>query len=152
MRQLRNLRIPAALAAAAATVTLTAGAASASPTHHHPTGGSVTSSYSCTKEKIDGRYYENCTLNVVFTGPAGAWTMHIQTPRREKLTDFAWQVNDSSELGSTAPQTKYAPLTVTGYPDDYADGILPGQTATGWFSFDAPMGKPLPRVSIQLTQ
>ena len=58
MRQLRNLRIPAALAAAAATVTLTAGAASASPTHHHPTGGSVTSSYSCTKEKIDGRYYD----------------------------------------------------------------------------------------------
>lgn len=58
---------------------------------------------------------KDCMVNVTFTGPSGAWTLHIQTPRPEKLTNFAWQVNDSSEMGSTAPQTKYAPLTVSGY-------------------------------------
>jgi len=113
------------------------------------TAPSVTSSYSCHKVKIGGHHYEGCRLNAVFTGPSGAWKVYFQTPRREKLVNFAWQVNDSSEMGSTAPQVKYAPLTISGYPDDYANGILPaGKSSTGWFTFDAPVNEPLPRAWI----
>ena len=77
--------------------------------------------------------------------------MNFWTPRPETLTDFAWGATDSSALGSWAPQTKYAPLTVHGYPDIYPGGILPpGQTATAEFIFDVPGSQPLPRVSVRL--
>lgn len=162
---MRKIRIPAVLAAAAIPVCAAAAiitasqAAQASTTYHHPVGPAVVSSYSCTPYVTGYDRHghplmgKDCMVNVIFTGPSGAWTLYIQTPRREKLTDFAWQANDSSEMGSTAPQTKYAPLTVSGYPDDYATGILPaGEMASGWFNFLVPAGERVPTVSIQATR
>ncbi len=113
------------------------------------TAPSVTSSYSCHKVKIGGHHYEGCTLKVAFTGPMGAWKVYFQTPRREKLANFSWQVDDSSEMGSTARQVKYAPLVINGSPDDWASYQIPaGVTCTGWFTFDAPVNEPLPRAWI----
>ncbi len=91
-----------------------------------------------------------CLLTFGFNGPSGAWSARFQAPR-EKLTDFAWQINDSSEMGSTAPQTRYAPLTVSGYPDIYPGGILPaGAIASGWVQFYVPAGERIPLVSVQV--
>ena len=153
MRQLRKLRVPAALAAAAATVTLTAGAASASPAyHHHSVPPAVVASYGWSKVKIGHHYYESVRLNIAFTGPQGQWTASFRSPRREALLDFGFQTDESSALGSADLGTKYTPLTITGDPDEYeyTGGILPaGQTATGWVTFLLPMGTSLPRVAVQ---
>ena len=159
--KLKNLRTPAALTAAAAIAVLTQGAASASTTHHP--APAVISSYTCTPYISgwgDGRalYGESCSVQVAFTGPQGEWKLSIRTPRREELVNFTSGTTESSALGGGAPQTKYAPMTLTGCADIYApEGpvnpatcVLPaGKTATGLFAFDVPAGERVPTVTIQ---
>ena len=143
----RKTIIAAGVLAAAALTAVPAAQASAR------TAPSVTSSYSCHKVKIGGHRYEDCALKVAFTGPMGAWKVYFQTPRREKLANFSWQVDDSSEMGSSAPVTKYAPLVINGSPDDWASYQIPaGVTCTGGFYFDVPLGQPVPRVWIKVSR
>ena len=93
---MRKIRIPAVLAAAAIPVCAAAAiitasqAAQASTTYHHPVGPAVVSSYSCTPYVTGYDRHghplmgKDCMVNVIFTGPSGAWTLYIQTPRREE--------------------------------------------------------------------
>ncbi len=148
---MRKILATAALTLAA--IATTAGAASASTTYHHRTGGSVSYTYTCTQERIGHRLYDACVVKVDLTGPMGPWQISFKTPRREELANFSWQVDDSSEMGSSAPQTKYAPYVLTGYPDDWANNQIPaGVTCTGGFYFDVLADQPLPRVSFKISQ
>ena len=152
--KLKNLRAPVVLAAAAAAAVaaLTPVAASASTTYHHPVPPATVSSYGWTRVQVGHRFYESVRLNIAFTGPQGQWTVSIQPSHREALLDFGYQTDESSALGSADLGTKYAPLTITGDPDEYeyTGGILQaGQVATGWVNFLLSMGTPLPHVTVQ---
>jgi hypothetical protein len=147
---MKKLIPAAALAVAALGLLASPALASASPVHHHrpdqkPRPAAITS-YRC--ERVAAA--RDCTVDAVFTGPQGAWTLRLSSPRHEELTHLDWGTTESSALGSGgANRTVFTPYALTGYADEYTDGILPaGKTATGLFTFTVPAGEAVPAVTI----